>query len=79
MESFQEGSVGIDNVATGEDIGMTRDNLAITITTTITTGMFGRHCVVLPRLLLEDNVGCVEFAGADEAVAVSGRGLNLGT
>lgn len=52
VKSLQKGSACIDNVATGEDIGTSCQNLAITITTTTTTVIFWRHFVLLPRLLL---------------------------
>jgi len=57
MKAFQEGSLGIDDIATGEDICTTCKSLAITITTTITTGMLGCHFVIMPRLLLEKTCG----------------------
>lgn len=35
---------GVNDVAAGEDVGMVADNLAITITTTMTVVFTGRHC-----------------------------------
>ena len=50
MKSSQTGR-RIDNIAAGEDVGLTTDNLAIAITTTMTIIFTGSHCCrILPRL-----------------------------
>lgn len=51
MESLQKGGRGINDIAAGEDVGFTDDNLAATMITSTCMMIFVRHCDrILPRL-----------------------------